>query len=481
MVSPTVIKEPYHPVVQLRFGSSDFIVTIPPQHLMEFTAIERRGGRDQATLTFIDPTFTRLESRLLQLDKERTAKTKKDTDNTALFYRWGFPGLGLENRIWKQGLIATYTPTLTISGMRISIDLWAIGTQFAFLTEPGTYYGKISSVVTQLAQEMGYPNSNIFVEETNDDDNADLNQPWPIHNLSRLDFIDSLMTRAVSKENPQKPYFFRLAMDSTFHFHTVDFSKTKKMRRAEPRLFKTLFGDPESPVTDFSPSYNARRIGSVAQSVLATTYDPRTKQYQKRVLSRQNIGMSTRDDPKNARTTAGPLVKSTDLKEQEKKVNASVYKQSQQTALGGACSGKTRHQYTNPESAFAELEHSYKLLHETITNASIELVGLPGLEDFSADEYYCDVHVVLPPDSVESAINAGGSEELDQIANKVGLEPSYGLHWSSGRYLIKNVTHSITTGYTISAELFRSTNLDGPDEARTGPPKKPQLTTVPTT
>jgi hypothetical protein len=193
------------------------------------------------------------------------------------------------------------------------------------------------------------------------------------------------------------------------------------------------------------------------------------------------MGMSSKDDPKGARTTGGSLVKSNDLQEQEKVVNAAVYKQSQQVALGGACSGKTKHQYTSPEQAFAHLEHSFKILHETISGAQLELVGLPGLEDFSADELYCDMHVTLPPASVISAINTGNTDEVDQVLSKFGLSPNYGLHWSSGRYQIKVVTHTITSGYSISAELFRPTMLAGPDEARTGPPKKPKLTTVTTT
>lgn len=481
MLERPEIREPYHPVVQLRFGKENFIVTIPPNHLVEFTAIERRGGRDQATLVFIDPTFTRIESMLLQLDKETAAKRKKEVAHDVLFYRWGFPGLGLETRPWKQGIMAMYTPTLTTAGMRISVELWAVGTQFALLTEPKQYRGKISSVVKQVALEMGYPESNIFVEDTDDEENeTEPQQVWSMLNMSRTDFIDNdLRPSARSKENPSKPYHFRLALDGTFHFHTTGFSKVKT--RKTPRVFKTLFGDPETPVVDFTPTYNSKRIGSIGQAVLATTFDPRTKQYQKRVLSRDNIGMSNENDPKNARTTGGGLVKSKDLGQQEKKVNAAVYRQSAQIALGGSCSGKTRHQYASPERAFAYLEHSFKVLHETISGASMELVGLPGLEDFSADELYCDVHVHLPPSAVEDAINTGRTDEIDQVLNQFGLEPNLGLHWSSGRYQIKVVTHSITSGYNISAELFRPTMLAGPDEARTGPPKKPQVTTVKTT
>lgn len=476
-----MISEPYHPVIQLRFGEDSFIITIPPEHLVEFTATEVRGGRDRASIVFIDPTFVRLEALLLQLDRNTAkARSKKQIKADVLFYRWGFPGLGLEKRPWKQGIIATYTPTLTTSGMRIAVELWATGLKFAYIVEPKTYYGKISDVVKKVGRDMGYPDSNILVEETDDDENDVSNQPWAIKNMSPLDFLEGMVKHARSKKNPQYPYHLKFANDGTLRFHTNGYNQAKN-KAGTPRVFKTLFGDPETPVSDFSASYNSKRIGNIAQSVLATTYDPRTKQYQKRVLTRKSMALGTKEDPNNARTTAGPLVTSDEETDQEKKVNAAVYKQSQQVALGGACSGKTRHPYTSPEAAFKYIEHSFKILHSTISSAQMELVGLPGLEDFTADELYCDVHVVLPPSAVVEAISTGATQDIDQVLSKFGLEPNYGLHWSSGRYQIKTVTHTITSGYTISVELFRPTMLSGPDEARTGAPKKPQLTTVKTT
>jgi len=484
------IVEPYHPVVQLRFGRKPFIITIPPDYLVEFTATEVRGGKDQATLVFIDPTFVKIESFLLQLDKETAeSRSSKDVPTDVLFYRWGFPGLGLEERPWRQGAIATYTPTLSTAGMRISLDIWARGTTFQFITEPKTYKGKISSVVTQMALEMGYPKANVFVEETDDDEmEEDPRAEWSVKNQSRVDFMESLKQSAKSKTNPSKPYFFKLSLDGTFHFHTIDFSRTKKRKRTEPRIFKVLFAGPNTGVTSFTPAYNSRRIGNFAQTVLATTYDPRTKQYQKRVLTRKTLGLQTKDDPKNARTTSGPLVKSDDREELEKVVNAATFKPSQQVALGGRCSGKTKQIYASPQRAFAYLEHSFKVLHETVSGAQLELVGLPEFSDFTPDEHYCDVHVVLPPQAYQDAVQTGSWPELSQGANvrsgvsrDAQLDVTAGLHWSSGRYQVKRVTHTITSGYTISAELGKPTMLVGPDEARTGPPAKAKPATVKTT
>lgn len=483
--SAPVIKEPYHTVVQLRFGDKPFILTVPPNYLLEATITERRGGYDRATLVFIDPSFTKLETLLLQLDKEANKTSRMQA--ALLWLRWGFPGIGLESCPWRLFRLATYSPTLTTTGMRISIELYAQGTQFKFIVEPKVYKGKISSVVQKIAEEMGYPKANIFVEETDDDDREEKQDPWSTKNKSRHDLVQELKKAARSKENPGQPYRFRLSMYGTFHFHTADYSKAPK-KRTKYRVFKVLFGDPETSVISFTPTYNAKAIGSVAESVLATTFDPRTKQYQKRVLTRKSLGLSTKNDPPNARTTGGDIV--SDLvgkteaekqKARESKTNAAVFKESKVVAQGGACSGKTKHIHTSPESAFAYLEHSFKTLHHTISSAQLELLGLPGYEDFTADEGFCDVHVELPPESVEDAINVGGEAEINKILREYGVDPNYGLHWSSGRYIIESVVHTITSGYTISAELKRATMLAGPDEAKTGPPKKPKLATVKTT
>jgi hypothetical protein len=480
--SKNYIREPFFPVVQLKFGGNDFIVTIPPEHLIEFTAIERRG-HDTATFVFIDPTFTKIERLLFSIDKERRTKeyqaNKKAGIRHVLAYRWGYPGAGLEQTMWKRARLETYTPTITTSGMRLNIGVVSLGCEFALFVEPKTYYGKISQVVETIANEMGFTQYGVdyFIEETDDVQNELSNTEWSAGNRSRVDIVNYLATQARSILAPNLRYTFRLASDGTFHFHTPNFLEdklTKKyeaMNRKKYRQFKVLFGDPNEGNISFTPTYNAEGISSLAQSLIAATYDPRAKQYQKRMLDRQTLGLTQKNDPKGAKTTAGPLVsdKNATAEDKEKKVNARAFIETRQRALGGRCAGKTTHQYSEPETAMVKAENAFKTLHEKVSTADLELVGIPEYADFSADEYYCDVLVVLPDGSF--------SEQLLPRSFAEGVptpsDAAYaGLHWSSGRYIINAVTHTITGSYIINAELQRSTMLEGPQDAKTGAPKK---------
>jgi hypothetical protein len=469
------IREPFFPVVQLRFGGTDFIVTIPPEHLIEFTAVEKRG-HDTASFVFIDPTFTKLERLLFQVDKERKSGKKSGV----LAYRWGYPTQGLEQTMWKKARIETIVPTLTTAGMRINMNVLAVGSEFALFVEPKTYHGKISDVVTAIAEEMGFdkPGVNRFIEETDDTQNAAVGTSegteWAAGNRTRIDIINDLARFARSSKNPNLAYTFRLASDGSFHFHTPNYLEDKLKKKYDAlgkqtryRTFKVLFGDPNNGVVDFSPTYNAEGVSSLAQSLLAATYDPRTKQFQKRLLTRQTLGLTQKNDPKGAKTTAGPLVKDQDAtaESQEKKVNARVFSGTRQKALGGRCAGKTTHQYAEPETAMVKAENAFKTLHEKVSTASLELAGLPEYADFTADEYYCDILVVLPESALQDALTLDVGTEDQKRAYA-------GLHWSSGRYLINAVTHQITGSYVITADLKRSTMLDGTSTAKTGAPKK---------
>lgn len=464
--------EPLLPIVQLKFGTDDFIVSVPPEHLVEFTATDRQDQGDTANFVFIDPQFTKIENLILNTDRNKKP----------LLYRWGYPGEGLESVYWRKAVIETYLPTMSVTGTRINLGVRAQGSEFAVIIEPTVYYGKISDVVKVIAKEMGFSTSNMMVEETDDDVNTTSKTEWFSANWTRIDMIIYLARIAKSKSNPSRTYNFKLGGDGTFHFHTVDFNNEKylKWKKSKEdsknaqkyRRFKVLFAYP-SGILSFTPQFNARSVGSFAQTVLATTYDPRTKQFNKRVLTRESIGMGSSDDPKNPKTVAGPLVKSSSpQQEQEKIANARAHQPVRQMALGGRCSGKTTHQYANEQQAGNKIENAFKTLHEQVQSATLELVGLPEYADFSADEIKCDILVVLP-----DYLGSDGSFPGDKTVNH-GNFASSGLHWSSGRYYIKEVVHSITGSYSISAELYRAAMLDGPDDAKTGPPKKPSVVYV---
>lgn len=494
--------ETLHPVVQLRFGAAksgstsgqfferrvsqpyvgvaqsedsyappeSFILTIPPQNLVEFTNESTRGV-DKVNIVFIDHTFGSIEDQLFRCDREY---------NGRIMYRWGYPGLGLEEGNWHIMQLQDYLPTITSSGLRVTIMGLAVGSEFATHAEPKVYQGKISTVVQQIALELGFTDPHkVFIEETDDDvrDEVPKNE-WATGNMTRIDLINSkLLPEAKSKKNPQGTFIFRLGSEGTFHFHTSLFKPIKQavLGSSEPqdeqkyRRFNVLFGIPNG-VESFTPRYSAKIMGQLAASCVAGVYDPRTKQFQQKIIDRNTLGMTTNQDPKGGgRTSAPPFAKPEDEPSQQRaKAETYSYQPVRQVALGGSCSGKQIHQHYGPEAALNKIEAAWKRLHEYVQGGQLELVGLPEYCDFTTMEIYCEVAVYLPADIDRKGVLSGQPQFKSTNAS---------LHWSSGRYLLMKITHHISTAYRISVELGRPTGLEGPDAAKT---KLPDVT-IPTT
>jgi len=453
---------PFFPIVQLKLGTEDFIVTIPPDHLMEFTVVSKKGA-DEATFIFIDHTFGKIEQQIFKLDRE----------SKPLLYRWGFPGHGLEKTMWNKLLIRNYIPTISASGVRIHLGGRAIGSEFAMLVEPTTYFGKISNVVKTIAAEMGFAEKDTFVEETDDDENEVKQTEWFTGNLTRIDMINKLAEIAKSKSNPNDTIYFKLGKDGKFHFHTETYSKNNKNKFGKTqdpkyRQFRVLYGQ-SNEVIQFTPRYQtAQGFGAFANKTIAGTLDPRSKQFQQRVLSRKALGLTSKkaDPAKGGKTTSGDLTKSKDAITQRKKANSFSYSPSKQVAIGGRCAGKTKAPYGSSERALTKIENAYKEMQKYIAGGTLELVGTPDHADFSQDEHLVDIVVVLPSSAAEYAL------QPDKYT---------GIHWSSGRYRIDKITHTITSSYHITVDLHRTWQGVGTEPAKTGPPSKPEKPKVKTT
>jgi hypothetical protein len=454
--------EPLFPIVQLKLGVQDWLVTIPPQYHQEFTATNQ-SGKVTANFVFIDPTFTEIERLLME----------NDIAEKPMSYRWGYPNLGLEDTGWFKGYIASYQPTLSVSGCRISVEVYSIGTEYATIVDNKTYSGKISRAVTSIAKEMGFKDTEIFVEETDDDehegDGISPAQEWYTGARTKIDMIKMFLQIAKSKENPNGSYDFRLGAYKTFHFHTEQYTSQRIYR-----VFNVLYGMPNG-AGSFTPTYNSQIIGSYANSVATGTLDPRTKAFEERILSRKTLGLQKDWEPAKGRTTAGPLSDEENSEDQANRVGAASFHPTQQIGLGGRCSGMTTRQNSSREHAAKIQENAFKTLHEAVTTASLELVGTPENIGLSRDEEFCDIRVVLPEVAWEKS--------LVHTSNLSHRQASYNhdLHWSSGRYKIESVTTTITTNCLITVELIRSTMLEGPADASTGAPSKSTPVTVKTT
>lgn len=496
-------REPLHPVIQMRYGvaagkkvetANSFVMTIPPEHLVEFTYTCRKGGSDLLTITFIDATYGDIEAELFNMEKR----------NETLLVRWGYPGNGLEQADWHRFEIMNISPTITNAGIRLSITGSSFGTKFAVIAEPTVYVGKISDVAQKIAEEMGYSKQEIFIEETDDEENATRKTPWATGNMTRVDMMNYLRQSARSKSNPQEVYKFKLSSLGSFHFHTDLFKKDKQKIFGNPqpqknptssankkktyRKFNVLFGIPTG-VMEFTPQYHTGTVGLFAKQCVGATVDPRTKQFQQRTIDRNSLGMSTDHDPKGARTSQGPIVDPKSEKDssalavkQRRKSNSFVTEVTKNVGIGGRCAGKTTQPHTSAEQAFAKIENAWKALQHSIGSATLQLVGLPEYVNFHADEVWIDIAVVLPQTALNVQQNFRSSNTNSGSTVAAGSDARGGLHWSSGRYRINSIVHSVTTGYIISAELVRSTHLEGPTDAKTKTPQKkaPKTVTIPT-
>lgn len=485
------VDDTLHPVVQMRFGElprslspklvgTPFIVTIPPDHMIEFTFVS--GPVDECTISFMDHTFGEIEQQIFEADK--------DPKNAgALLIRWGYPGHGLDDQDWKALRILDYAPTLSSAGMRITIHCYAHGAQHVTRIRPKTYEGKVSSIAAQVAADLGYTDqTKIFIEET--DDLRSDEDPKTIDftgNKSPIDFIRTkLLPKAKSKINPKGTYEFRLGSEGTFEFCTQFFKRLasevhgsaepeKEIKRTQVqyneskddkgkgyRRFEVLFGTPNG-VVEWRPTYQTKSMGVFAQSAIASVVDPRKKQFQQTIIDRNTQGMtSTKDPSSGGRTVAPPIVnKNQDAIEQRAQADAIVYQPVKQVALGGHCSGKAFHDHQGPDIARNKITAAWRRLHNSINGAVLELIGLPKNASLTYLERFINVSVILP-DNVP-------------LTSRIPEGTNRGNHWSSGTYQIKLITHSITQGYGITVELFRPVALDGPDEAKTGPPKETKI------
>lgn len=426
-------------------------MTIPPNNLVHFKHTDQYGATDKVEIEFLDPTFGDLEDLLLGADENARGLFR---------YRWGYPGQGLEEANWHEMMINDFNSAISTSGIRINLTGFsAVIPTSIVAVEPKVYTGKVSSVARQVAKDMGFTNPDkIFIEETDDDergtgpeDTSVIPAPWPTGNLTLVDFLHYLMKEAKSKANPNGTYNFRFGSDKSFHFHTDLYQTSFGYRQIKAkRTFDVLFGMTDVGI-EFVPVYRSQTMGSRSRSILAQTYDPRTKQFVEKVLDRDSMGLTTDMDSVNAKTTAPPFTKSADGT--VKITNGVIFYPTKQVAMGGRCSGKQAHQHTGPAEALKISENAFKRMQAFVSGGTLTLKGRPEVANLSLDEIWTEIRVIRKNKS---------------------------LHWSSGWYRLYEVVHDIGSSYTVTATLARTTQALGPSDAATGKAAANKIVVVPT-
>lgn len=445
-----------HPVVKIKVGGKEF--NVPPNYLMEFEEKCILSGYAETTLKLTDPSYVDLEKSIVG-----------GAGSTGLVqYCWGYPGQKFTD--WREFATLFILPDIGERGYQLTINGKATVTASVAQVEPMAFRGKISDVVVQVTQELhkrmkkaGSVNGirKAYIEETNDDDPAGVpgsiafpdvvvppylpgaqpqdnsSRVWYTGNRSLLTFVrEILRPYAVSKQTQSADYIFNVSPQGDLHFHSRGWAKGQvydltsgtwsegKIPGVKYRTFNFLWSNPKG-VRNFRPTINSAIIGGNARGWVCSTFDPKTKQYAEAAVNRSTL----RGDESNSRTLMGPP--DPDNPQSTKVADLFIHEPSS-VDLG-------------PERAMSRLANQFRFLNESITAAVLELIGLPEYVNFSPDEEYCIINVLLP--SVKGGPN--------------------NLHWESGQYFIKDVTHRITGGYDITANLFRATALDGPFDSKT--------------
>jgi len=421
-----------HPVVEIKVGGKTFAV--PPQYLTEFEEKTIGDGFTRTVFKLTDPSYIDLEKAIL--DDSKTSGIVR--------YRWGYPGALYAD--WKEFAPTFILPEMTTSGYSLVLDGFASVVASVTEVEALTFKGKVSEVVKDCVDKLNTIMKKrgsagivkAFIEETADDENTGLASPymnpeegarvWTTGNQSLLRFIrQELQTIAVSKESGKTGYCFYIDTKGYFHFHTREFEKGRvydpstesftegTVPGRKLRTFTYLWGMP-SGVLAFRPVINSAIIGGHAKGWVVGTLDPKTKQYREKAVSRATV----QADSTNPRSLSGPP----DPTNPESTKIAEVFKHEPSSVERG------------PEVAINRTTNQWKYLASIAMMATLELVGIPEYVRFGPEEQYCNIQAYLP---------------------------NGGIHWTSGQYFIREVTHSINGGrYTIRAELFRGSALDGP-------------------
>lgn len=445
-MSGALVSHTLHPVVEIKVGNRNF--ACPPQYLTEFEERIVNDGFARTVFKLTDPSYIDLEKSILDDSKS----------SGVVRYRWGYPGSSYAD--WKEFAPTFILPEITDRGYSLMIDGFSSVVASITQVEALTFKGKVSNVVKQCVDKLhaimkakgSVGIVKAYIEETADDENEGMEDAlltaagfydvpvlrgyrapkaarvWTTGNRSLLRFIsEDLRPIAVSKESGKTDYCFYIDSKGYFHFHTKEFEKGRiydptsgefvegKIPGVKYRTFRYLWGMP-SGVISFRPVINSAIIGGHAKGWVVGTLDPKTKQYREQAVNRQTV----KADDAHPRSLSGPP---NEVDPSDTKI-AEVFKHEPSSVELG------------PGVALARSTNQWKHLATLAMPATLELVGTPEYVRFTPEEQYCNVQVYLP---------------------------NGGLHWTSGQYFIREVTHTIIGGrYSIKAELFRGTALDGP-------------------
>lgn len=417
-----------YPFFQIQVGDFD-ITTVPPEFVQSLTYKSSIESLSTLDFSVIDPTFSDIEQILIGSDES----------NEPVLARFGYVDkTGQISSNWIQSRLLNYSPRMTHRGTEITAScLVDVGNKIVE-ADSRVFRGKISSVVKQIAQEIGL---GYEIEETNDDindalpDNRGSPKLWPTNGLTTFEFVRKVLLPLARSKSGQSDYQFWITGVGTrtkppvLHFHTKEYPDCSA-RKKKLKEFTYLAGQ-QDQVLEFQPNYSSSLLGNLGGGqVVMRTYDPVTKQF---VSSVQN----TRNNPNTIAFGDGKSTVSVPIAEAG--VNEDLLSQAGYHML----------REDNSTEAINRARNRWELLKAYSFTAVLTLVGLPDV-----------------PDSAGKIIPGTGTTDLEAndlvqvnvlVPNFPGstIGPPYRKHWSSGLYLVTEAIHEIASRYTVTCQLRR--------------------------
>lgn len=417
-----------HPFLQIQIGDVD-ITTIPPEFVQSLTYKSSIEALSTLDFNVVDPTFSDIEQLLIG----------SDSDNSPIFARFGYTDrFGQTSSNWIQTRLISYSPRLTHKGTDITAScLVDVGNQIVE-ARSRVYQGRISSVVQQIADDIGITAE---VEETNDDindalpDNRGAPKLWCTNGLTTYEFVRKILLPLARSRTGQSDYQFWITgvgsrtQPPVLHFHTKEFPNCSTRKKRIKEL--TYLAGQQDQVIDFQPNYNSSLLGNLGggQTVMRA-YDPVTKQF---VSSVQNF----RTNKDSLAYGSGQSSVSQPITEEG--VNEDLASQA----------GFHMVREDSTADAEARARNRWELLKAYSFTAVLTLVGLPD---------YPDAAGRFIPGTGTTDLEANDQVQMNVlIPNLPGssIGPPYRKHWSSGLYLVTEAVHEISSQYTVTCQLRR--------------------------
>lgn len=362
-------------VMEMEIEAGSRTIPIPAQEFVESFEIESSTrSAYSGTITLFDQDGA-LENLFLVSGLNRRVR-----------FRWNWSDLGLANAPQFIGSIVRYTPTFMPQGIQFVLEIVPTSLLGAIMDKrvrsfpAGTI---ISDIVRQIADERGWPTTDVRGNETIEPTGLSIDQPFSTTDESDVRFINDQLRKQAVNASGVGGYSFFFDTFGAVHFHTKTFLPSRAKRY--------VFGrDAAGEVISFTPTDT---------SVLA-------------LMAGAGNAVFRSHSSINAAPTAKDATATTGLEDQPEIV--------EESATAVADYGNTTHAAINLMSRDVdELERLAKDARERARDlhflAELQAVGTHGVELFD----YVDV----------TYLRSNGQP-----------------HYMSGRFRVRKIQHSFSSG-----------------------------------